>query len=238
MTSLLQRAAAPLGAVSAATFATLSRLRGKRVFHPYGDAFEARISMRPNSARWVPALMTSPREHEAIVRFSRGLGLPESLPDFLGLALKLPDLYGPGWDQDFLFVTSGADTVSRHALVPSRGFLARPYSTVLPYRRHGALVTYGAKPHGIGDRAATMDALKTLVDAGSVAFDITAAQEGDPFVVIGRLDIVALRDPALSDKLRFNPWNSFADTRPAGALNELRRESYRASQAARPDTKT
>jgi len=181
--------------------------------------------------------MTTPREHDVIVRFSRGLGLLESAPDFLGLALKVPDIYGPGWDQDFLYVTSGSDPVSRHALIPSRGFLARPYSTVLPYRRHGMLVTYGAKPHDIGERAPTMEKLKELVADGSVAFDLTVAEEGQAQQVIGRLDVVSVREKSLSAQLRFNPWNSFADTRPTGALNELRRETYRASQAARPDTK-
>jgi hypothetical protein len=43
-----------------------------------------------------------------VVRFSRAGGLPEPLPDALGVAVRLPGAYGPGRDQDLL-VTSSAD---------------------------------------------------------------------------------------------------------------------------------
>src|SRR4029450_7999147 len=46
--------------------------------------------------------------HQALLRFSRGAGLPEPLPDALGVAIKLPDAHGPGVDQDLLLTSSTA----------------------------------------------------------------------------------------------------------------------------------
>src|SRR5687767_2626967 len=133
--SLLERAARPLRGLSAGTFATLSGLRGHRVFHPFGEAFEADLTFERSADRWLPDVLARPRRHDAIVRFSRAVGLPDRMPDLLGMAVKIPGLYGEGYDQDWLMVTSGTDTVTRHLLIPAFDLLGRPYSTVLPYRR-------------------------------------------------------------------------------------------------------
>lgn len=231
--SLLERAAQPFRGVSAGVFATLSGLRGHRVFHPYGEAFTANLVFERSADRWLPAVLARPRRHDAIVRFSRGAGLPELLPDVLGMAIKLPGLYGEGYDQDWLLVSSGTDPVSRHLLIPTMDVLGRPYSTVLPYRRPSGLVTFGATPDG-GQHARSIERLRDLMDSSGVAFGFTIAPEGEDPIRLGRIEL--LNDaPTSGQALRFNPWNTSSELRPAGALNELRRDTYLASQRARPD---
>lgn len=234
--SLLERAAMPLRGVSAGLFASLSRLRGHRVFHPYGEAFDATITFNRRAVRWLPDVVVTPRTHPAIVRFSRGLGLPEALPDVYGLAVKIPGLYGGGgWDQDWLMVTSGTDVLGRHLLIPTLDMFSRPYSTVLPYRqRRGGLVTFGARLKG-RHKARSVTELRRLVGQDLVELEFTAAPERSDQVVIGTIrltDVTVTPDQVL----RFNPWNTSSELKPAGALNELRRDTYKASQRARSDT--
>src|SRR5687768_7658726 len=211
----------------------LSRLRGHRVFHPFGESFDARLTFERSADRWLPDVLARPRQHDAIVRFSRAVGLPDGLPDLLGMAIKLPDLYGTGWDQDWLMVTSGTDPVSRHLLLPARNLLGRPYSTILPYRRPGGSVTFAAKATD-GARARSLNELVAEVQGGRVEFEFTVAPEGGDHVRLGTLKLLGV-SATPERPLRFNPWNSSSELRPSGALNELRRETYAASQKARPD---
>jgi hypothetical protein len=68
----------------------------------------------------------------ALLRFSRGAGLPEPLPDALGVAIKLPDAHGPGADQDLLLTSSSDRPLLRRLLFPARSFLRGAFSTALP----------------------------------------------------------------------------------------------------------
>jgi hypothetical protein len=42
-----------------------------------------------------------------LVRFSRGAGLPDALPDVLGIAIRIPDADGAGHPQDLMLSTGG-----------------------------------------------------------------------------------------------------------------------------------
>lgn len=219
----LESAAAPLAGVAAGLFAALSAARRKRVFHPHGTAFEGSVTFGVN--RDLPFHGTE----RALVRLSRGIGLPESAPDILGLAIKLPDL-----GHDFLLATSGEGALTRHLLVPAGGYFKRPYSSVLPYEIDERLVVFGARADAALENASEdeLDDLEDLVERGRVRFDLTWGPAGrDDIATFGSLE---LRSP-YGGELAFNPFNTYGPVKPAGALNRLRRESYGASQRARPD---
>jgi hypothetical protein len=78
--------------------------------------------------------------YPALLRFSRGAGLPEPLPDALGVAVKLPDVHGPGADQDLLLSRSVDRPLLRRLLFPARSFLRGAFSTALPYDLDGERV--------------------------------------------------------------------------------------------------
>lgn len=231
--SLLERAAQPLTGLSAAAFAALSRARGKRFFHPVGEVLPGSIDWNGRAGEWIPpAVIEPPADADVVVRFSRGLGLPERLPDFLGIAIKIRNVYGGGSDQDWLLVTSGRDPVTRHALLPASDYSSRPYSTVLPYRWKGELVTFGAFAVPGNSHPSTFRELVAAARDG-LEYEIAVAPEGEAHTVVGRVTVASPETPALN--VRFNPWNTSPELQPAGALNELRRRTYAASQAARPD---
>lgn len=233
--TLIERAAMPVTGLSAGVFAVLSALRRKRVFHPIGVAFTGRLRFNEAAEGWLPEALTDPKEHDVVTRFSRGAGLPGPLPDVLGISIKIPGVCADGGDQDWLLASSGHDPITRHALIPSFDFLSRPYSTVLPYQCAGRLVTFGAFP--LDSRSArTFDDLNALVRDDQVSFDFTIASQGERHLTIGTLELSQPETAEVSRRLRFNPWNSCQGLRPAGALNQLRRDAYTASQTARPDT--
>src|SRR5215218_10474801 len=138
-------AMSPIAATAARFFETLSRLRRKRGFHPFGVGFRADIVPTAGGGIGAEALE---RETEGVVRLSRSLGLPEWLPDPCGVALRLPDAYGEGLHQDMLFASSALPPLARHALLPSRGFADAPHSTLLPYRVGGRLTLFSVRVLG------------------------------------------------------------------------------------------
>src|SRR5688572_10410885 len=79
------------GPLAAGVFGTLSAVRRRRIFHPYGRAFDATVDLvgLPGLA---PSVLSSSGRQRAIVRLSRGVGVPETLPDLLGVAVRLLDV--------------------------------------------------------------------------------------------------------------------------------------------------
>ena len=218
------RAAGPLSTVSALAFAGLSAARRKRVFHPRGETYAGRVQLAETSSG-LPFQGT----YDAVIRFSRGVGLPQSWPDVLGIAIKLPEA-----GQDILLASSGEGTLTRHLLIPSTGFFRRPYSTVLPYDLDGRLVVFGAVANAALRDAGRqeMDDLGAYVANGKLRFELTLARAGE--AEAERIGVLVV-DHAFDGDAKFNPWHTHPRLRPAGTLNRMRRESYETSQAARPD---
>lgn len=232
--SLWEKAASPLTGASAVTFAVLSTLRRKRVFHPDGQAYdgalrldEAALPLRDDLAIGEPM--------PAIVRFSRGGGLPQAFPDVLGLAIKLPDVYGMGRDQDFLLASSGDGLVAQNLLLPRKRFFHTTYSSVLPYRVDSRQIVVGAKasPSLAALPDATFEDIAAAVARGPITFDVLIADLGARWRAIGVLVVDRRLDQPKAEELAFNPWNTAGGLEPAGPLNVLRKSAYAGSQAAR-----
>ena len=219
---------ATAGVAAAAVLGTASAVRRARIFHPDGIAHRATFHVAPGG-HGAP-LLDREAEHRAVVRLSRGVGLPGSVPDVLGLAVRIEDAHGPGAHQDLLLVTSGSGPVSRHALVPARRFDHPQWSTLLPYRLGGRTVLFGARPL---DVPAGADRLEDL-DAESMRFGVDVAPIRAPWERVGVLHLGERLSDAEAEALRFDPSNSGGGIEPAGVVQAIRRLAYRASQRARP----
>ncbi|WP_199440199.1 hypothetical protein [Umezawaea beigongshangensis] len=120
-------------------FSALARLRRTRALHPDG------LVLRGTLDADGPAVLPLPRgEHEVLVRLSKGAGTPGSLPDVLGLAVRVP--LGGDRHWDVLLSTSGGNRVSRMTPLPSTHWEGRCYGSVVPFRRDGDLVWLRAVP--------------------------------------------------------------------------------------------
>lgn len=208
-------------------FKGLSRLRGKRVFHPFGVGFEARLTPlgEPRGAA------VFDREGEALVRLSRSFGLPEALPDPCGLAFRVPDAYGPGRHQDLLLASSAAAPGGRHTLMPSRGFADRPYSSVLPYELSGDTVLLGARAlaPAPGPKLEDLSARQQA----DLDFEIVVAGFRGEWRPLARLELGARLPPQRTELLDLDPTNSGGGLELVGLLNRLRGPAYGGSQEGR-----
>ena len=206
-----------LDSATQAFWGALSAARAARIFHPIGEAYDATLTV-PAHGRGKGhgvQLLDMPGEHRAIVRVSRGAGLPRPIPDALGLAIRLPDVHGRNKHQDFLFVTSGNGPLLQHLILPAPLRWRQPLSSVLAYRVGGRLRVFGAQRRGEG------------------AFDLCIASLHGRFKKVARLDLGPQLPAAVSEGLRFNVWHSGGGIRPVGPFQRLRDPAYRGSQRGR-----
>ena len=222
------------GRLSGALFRAMSRVRRAKAAHPTGSVFDAML--RVEGGAHVPpaaALLATPAEHQAVVRFSRSLGLPRPLPDLFGIALRLPGVHGPDRHQDFLMVTSIDAPVLHHIFVPVLDAQQAPYSSLLPYRAGGKRFVVGVQPVPDSPRppgATIEEKLGRAAATGLLRFKLSIAELGGRFAPVGDLR-VGRRLPDEHNRMHFNPWNTGAGLEPAGVLNRLRAYAYPASQA-------
>jgi hypothetical protein len=225
-----------LGALFAVAFRLLARLRRGRSLHPVGLGYRGCLEISPEARQVAGARLLVPgARYDAVVRFSRGAGLPEPLPDALGVAVRLPNAYGPGRAQDFL-VTGSADLpLARRLLFPGRSFLHQSFSSALPYRVGGRELVTVLRPRP-GRWPRTGRALADLSSAaagGGLVYELRLAGSLGRSRTVGMLAVGAPLDPAATEALRFNPWTTGEDITPVGRLNRLRRPSYASSQRGR-----
>ena len=219
--------------VAGAFFEAASAARGKRIFHPVGVGYRGSLELR--SADEAEMLGLRNRRHRTLVRFSRGIGLPEPLPDVLGLALRISAAHGPRRPQDFLLVTSVAGPGLQHLIAPApRGFLGHSYSSVLPYRIDGRVRLVAARPQPLSAGVLTLAQLRARVERGQVAFVLGLTTLGGGWEEIGSLTLGSRLAPAEAERLRFNPSNAGGSVRPVGLVNALRPAAYSGSQRGRP----
>ncbi len=214
----LTSAAEAAGIGAAGLFGALSALRRRRIFHPRGTAYDATLVVHGGGRG--ASLLDEPGSRPCVVRLSRGVGLREPLPDILGMAIRVPDAYGPGDHQDLLMNTAGTAPVFRSAFGLARSADRGHYSSVLPYRIGDAYAYLGARP------------LRPGPEGLRFALEV-AAPLGD-WVEVGVVTLGRAWDAAASDALRFNPLHTGGGLEPVGVLQTLRRRAYAASQAGRP----
>jgi hypothetical protein len=237
-------AAAAAGPAVATAFSALAALRRKRSLHPTGVGYQGWLQGTDESpARPGVPLFQTGATRPALLRFSRGAGLPEPLPDALGVAMKLPDAHGPGSDQDLLLTSSTDRPLLRRLLFPARSFVRGAFSTALPYDVGGERVVLllvpvpnggGRSGGGDGHRhvGGALAELRVAADNG-LGFELRTAKTFGRSQLLATVMAGAPLSAEQTEALRFNPWTTGPGIRPAGWLNLLRDAAYRSSQRSR-----
>jgi hypothetical protein len=186
--------------------------------HPAGSVFPVtvqRYGMLDADRLGVPWIDEA-GQTEGTIRFSRATGLPQTVPDIHGLALRIPDGTADGGHADVLMATTGLGRLTRFALTPSRTRGSASYSTLLPYRSARGSVLLAAVPE---NDAATVLTLAVAQSGGQwVAFaDVTIHERA------GSGDETSF-DPVVNmlDGLTYYPW-----------ATRLREGAYRAARWSR-----
>ncbi|HEX5877927.1 MAG TPA: hypothetical protein VF468_06335 [Actinomycetota bacterium] len=237
-------AAAAAAPAVAAGFSLLAGMRRRRSLHPVGAGYRGWFVVdEEHPDRQDVPLFQPGRAATAVLRFSRAAGLPEPLPDAFGVAVKLPDVYGPGADQDLLLTSSIDRPLLRRLLFPATSFLRGAYSSALPYelgggRRRIVLLLVPKVPDGdrlpesVGRRHGSALAELAAATAAGLQFQLRTAGSFGPSQPLATLTIGSPLSTEETARLRFNPWTTGPGIRPSGWINLLRDTAYRASQRA------
>jgi hypothetical protein len=222
-------------AAAGTLFGTLAGALGTRPLHPVGVAFEAEVVVdapRLRSAR----LFARAGRRRAFVRFSRGFGLPEPVPELMSMAIKVPDAYGPGRDQDLLLAAAGERPVLRHVFAWGGTHLDRTYSTVLPFRVGERTMLLGAAPRRgalSARRPGDLPELEAAAAAGELEFDLRVATPAGAWRTVARLDVGRRLDDTAEEALTFNSSHAGGGIEPVGFVNRVRDAAYVAAHRAR-----
>jgi hypothetical protein len=113
--------------------------------HPRGAVVTGRIYRTGLAETTGSPWLDEPGEDEVVVRLSRAVGLPASLPDIHGVAIRVPvgETYG-----DLLFASTGWGRLTRFVLTAGMTVEDRPMTTLLPYRTASGPVLLGLRSTG------------------------------------------------------------------------------------------
>lgn len=225
MPTLPRTISGPVLTSATAAFRAASRVRGERAIHAKGRTLTGRLSA-PGGAGTGAALLDAPGAYDVLVRLSRSVGLPDLLPDVLGLAVRVLDAHGPGRHQDLLLDSARPEPLLRRLPLPARDHLSTLYCSLLPYDVAGRRMLLGARG-AAGQHPATT---KALPDA--LVLELLVATPHGSWHSWGTLRTTGELPAPRGRQLRFNPWTTGGGIRPAGPLQEWRRRAYDASHVA------
>jgi hypothetical protein len=218
MSDRLARAALTLtgaaGRVLAGVFFLVGKARRARhkALHPRGRTAPGSLR-RHGGTRSGVAWLDGAGTDRVLVRLSRSAGLPDPLPDILGLAVRVPAGAGHG---DLLFASTGRGRLSRFLLRPARRHESAAHTTLFPFRTSVGAVLLAAFPAGVGH------------------FELAWSRLTGGWHVFGALSLDPA-DPAVPDSpVSFDP---IANTVPGldsyGWAEQLRQLSYAAARRSR-----
>lgn len=173
----------PASALVTNVFDVLARVRHARVFHPNGIPLAGRF-------RAVPAYepLFGSGDRAVIGRLSKGTGLPDGVPDVLGLAIRILDRDDNPWD--FALATTGQGNLTRFAITVARGWKSARYGTLLPYRLGDAgLAWIFAEPTPDQPDTPSLGAMEEHLREHLALFELKAAGFGSAPGTFGELSL-------------------------------------------------
>lgn len=215
MADILARSA---GAALRGAFGLLARLRpAAKPLHPRGTVRTATVHRYGLEERCGVPWLDGAGSDQVLVRTSRAVGLPGSLPDVYGLAMRVP--VDGDRVADLLFATTGTGLPGRFVLRAHRTAAHATYSTLLPYRTATGPLLLAVQPVDGGLQLAAASPTGRWRRFGAVEID--AAD----------LDTPPTDDGAL---ISFDPiLNTLPGLEPYPWVRNLREGAYAAARASR-----
>jgi hypothetical protein len=212
----LRRTASSVGGsvLAAATQGVASLRPARKPLHPDGEVVDGRVFRRGSDEPTGVAWLDEEGEDDVVVRRSRAIGLPASLPDIHGLAVRVPTDGGPG---DILFATTGWGRITRFVLTATRQPRARPMTTLLPYDTDSGALLLAAD------------------GVGSGSYDLSWARPSGEWHHFGVLLLSTTRSD--DAEISFDPVaNQVPGLRQYPSVQRLRAPAYLRARRSRADT--
>lgn len=201
------------GLAVGAVFRVASAVRpARKPLHPKGRVLQGRLTRTGLEPATGVEFLDTVRTEDVLLRESRSVGLPDSLPDINGLAVRVTERDGSYGD--LLFSTTGWGRVSRYVLTPSRSTYGRPMTTLIPYRSAAGAVLLGVRE----------------LEPGRLELACTVS--GGPWRAFGTIEVGDQDegDPTIS----FDPvLHQVPGLQQYDAVVRLREPAYRAARASR-----
>jgi hypothetical protein len=200
--------------LAAGTQGVASLRRARKPLHPAGDVLTGRIYRQGSEEKTGVAWLDEPGEDDVDVRLSRAIGLPRSLPDIHGLAMRVHGDDGDGSGGDILFASTGWGRVTRFVLTVSRHPRSRPLTTLLPYETDAGAVLLGAD------------------DVGAETYELSWARPAGDWHIFGVLRLSTRRSDDAD--ISFDPVrHQLAGLRQYPSVSRLREPAYLRARRSR-----
>jgi hypothetical protein len=209
-----------------------SALRRKRFFHPVGVVAEGSVKRIAPAGQGLPV----PSSH-AIARFSKATGTPGSLPDFIGLAIRVPAGHTETEPWDVLLVSAGSGKLTRAlALRPARSWAGQNLTTLMPLEYRGSKWWLRARIESeIDGTGLSLDDVRNRLDRGGIEVALEQACGGSAFETLARLTLNRVVEFQPGEDISFDPvLNSAPGVKLyPGWLADLRASAYSRSRDGR-----
>jgi hypothetical protein len=218
-----------LSSIGAGAVRAASRVRSERVVHARGTAVRGRLLVPGGADLGVP-LLDEPGRYTADVRFSRAVGLPDRLPDVLGVAVRVLDAHGAGRHQDLLLDSVVLRPLLRRVPFPRYDFLGAAYTSLTRYELGREQVLLALLPDPAAPATRSLAELAGRGDGARLRLAMATGRNR-----WRELAVLELGGTVRNGRqIRYSPDVTGGGIRPVGWLQDLRREAYRASHVG-PD---
>lgn len=209
-----------------------SAIRGKRFFHPIGVLAQGYIERVAPPAQGLPI-----GSSEIVARLSKATGTPGALPDFIGLAFRLPTPQPADKPWDILLVSSGSRVLSRAlALRPATSWNGQTLTTLMPLHYQNNNWWLRARTsRETGGPGLTLDAVRSKLERSNIEVTLDQACGSGDFTPLARITLTTALDPEHDRDVSFDP---VLNTAPGLSLHprwlaDLRARAYRHSRDGR-----
>jgi hypothetical protein len=207
-----------------------SAIRHRRVFHPLGVLAEGHLE------RVAPSGVGLPIESaDVLARVSKAIGSPGGLPDFIGLAWRMPPRAPAARPWDVLMVSAGSGQLTRLTLRPTVSWPGTTLSTLMPLRRPDGWWWLKAEISTALGGGLSLDAVREVVDSDGMVFDVQQAHGTGPFEPLAQLTLTAVIPTDAAHDVSFDPARNTAPDVGLGPqwLTRLRERAYLRSRRGR-----
>jgi len=177
-------------------------IRGKRFFHPIGVLAQGSIE------RVAPYYQGLPIPTSAVVaRLSKAVGTPGTMPDAIGLALRVPGPDAATKPWDMLLVSAGSGALGRAlALRPAGSWTSQTMSTLMPLQYHGRRWWLRVRiTTPVGGPGLSLAAVRERIEDGGIEMEVDQACGAGDFGPLARIRLTRIASAGLDDDVCFDP---------------------------------
>ncbi len=179
-----------------------SAIRGKRFFHPIGVLATGFVERVAPAGRGLPIASS-----EIVARVSKATGTPGALPDFIGLAVRLPAPQPADTPWDVLLVSSGSGVLSRAlALRPATSWSGQTLTTLMPlHYQHNNWWLRARTSSDIGGTGLSLDGVRSKLERSNIDVALDQACGRGDFTPLARITLTTAIDAEDGQDVSFDP---------------------------------